>query len=235
MFSRLLSSVVVTLVVAAAGQADEVRGVIAKVDPAKKELVLEARGRGLRGRSLTVSVTADTRIEKGGQAARLDDLTAGKRVRVSFETRGGQPIAVSVSVPDILGSLLGVAAPTPAPPSAAAPATGDSVAGELRRVAFTDRELVVIDQGGRETVLAVPQELAVARDGKAAEFADLKEGEQAVVQFVRRDGKRVATSVQVGEAAAAVPRENRLQRLRRVLKYVDLMLDLADRAKVLDP
>lgn len=234
-----LSAVGVMLLTALFGPADEIRGVIARVDPIKKEIVVQARGAGRRGQSFTLTVTPDTRIDKGGQAVQLAELTAGKRVRASFELRGGQHVALSLSAPDLLGSLLGVVAPTPAPPpppaaAAPAPASGESVAGELRRVAFTDRELVVLGRGGQETILAVPEGLAVIRNGKPAEFADLKEGEQAVVRFVPRDGKRVATSVQVGEAGAIPPQETRIQRLRRALKFVDELLDMADRAKILD-
>lgn len=231
-----LTSLVVILLVTVAGRADEVRGVVTKVDPDRKEIVLEGRGKGLRGRTFTLTVAPETRIQVGQKAAQLGDLTAGKRVRVSFETRGGKHVAISVSSLDLLANLLGSSAPAPSPgPAPAVNAAGDTVAGELRRVALTDRELVVVGADGRETVLAVPEELAVVRNGKPASFEDLKQGEQAVVRFVARDGKRVATSVQVGEGAATAPQENRIQRLRRVLKYVDVLLDIADRAKLLDP
>lgn len=218
--------------IAAVASAAEIRGVVGKIDPAKNEITLEARGPRVRGQTFTFTLAPDTPVLVGGQPARLSDLSPGKRVRVTYEPRDGKFVATSVRSLSLLISL--DPAPAPAPVPATAPATGETVSGELRRVARTDRELVVLSPDGRrETVLAVPEDVAVTRHGRPARFEDLKEGEQATVKHGLRDGKAVALAVQVGDGppAAAAPEDNRIQRIRRVLKMVDLLLDLADRSK----
>jgi hypothetical protein len=232
-----------TTLLASAGlaAAAEVRGVVVKVDPAKNVLVVDARGAGARGQMFTFAITPDTQIQIAGQSKQIADLSAVRRVRVSFETRGGQHVAVSISSPGLLALVSELTNAKPAEPAAPnIPAVDDgpdTVRGELRRVAVSDRELVVLNPGTKqETILAVPDEVTVTREGKAARFEDLREGDQALVRAGERDGKRVALTVQVGAAAAAgaAPQETRIQYMRRMLKMLDFALDMAEKTKILE-
>src|SRR5262249_40040689 len=128
--------------------AAEVRGTVSKIDLARKELVLDGRGPGVRGQVLTFALTPETQVLFGRQAGQLSDLAVGKRVRVGLETPTGQAVALVIHA---LG----------AKPAPGAPVTSDAntVSGVLRRVALTEREIVVISPGPggeKETALAVP-------------------------------------------------------------------------------
>ncbi len=237
---RTALAVVCMLSLAAPAFAAEVRGVVSKVDPEKNLLVVDARGAGVRGQTMTFVLAPDARVQSADEPARLGDLKAGRRVRVTYEARDGRLVATSASSPNLLGLVEKLAptiskvVPVPAAPKPTPVADGpNTVRGELRRVALTDRELVVVGPGG-ETILIVPEEITVTKAGQPARFEDLKEGEQAAVRFEERAGRRVAVAVQVGEGAAAAPEETSVQRLRRALKMVDTLLDLADKSKMFD-
>src|SRR4051794_20503652 len=87
------------LFLAAAGlaAADDVRGVVRKVDPDKKEVVLEVKSKPDKGTSLTFSVGPDVKITLGKQPGKLADLEPGLRVHFSYETRDGKQILVSLT------------------------------------------------------------------------------------------------------------------------------------------
>src|SRR5262245_41109512 len=194
MCTRTFTPALLTLLaLAAPAPADEVRGVVGKIDAEKKELTLEARGAGKRGQTFTFTVAADAPITVNRQAGTLADLTAGRRARVTFEKRDGKFVATSIASPGLFSVTVETA---PARAAAAAPAAADTVAGELRRVALADRELVVIPPGTKqEIILAVPEDVTVTKAGKPARYEDLREGEQAVVRVGQRDGKPTALSV----------------------------------------
>src|SRR6516164_6211162 len=135
------------LLAAPAPAADNARGTIGRYDPEKKELQLNERP--VLGRPpLTFSLPPDVPILKGRRAATLADLLPGQRVRVEYEARDGQLVAKAVH-------LLGAApAERPQPEM-----KGDELRGALRRVALTDREIVIIGPGAKgadtETTVAV--------------------------------------------------------------------------------
>src|SRR5262249_46701607 len=139
-----------------------------------------------------------------GQAATLNDLAPGQRVRVVYEQRDGKAVAQVVRS---LG-LLRLLQPPPARPAAAAAIKeGEGVSGTLQRVALTDGESVIIGRGAKgpetETTVAVPEETAITRDGKKIALEDLKEGETVTVRTESRKGRLTALSIQVGKADAA--------------------------------
>jgi len=63
-YHRFGLAVLAVFLSCAVAAADEVRGNITKVDPAKNELSLDARGRGLRGLAMTFAITKETRIAR---------------------------------------------------------------------------------------------------------------------------------------------------------------------------
>jgi hypothetical protein len=212
-------------------QAAEVRGVITSADGKKMELTIDARGRGVRGLSLTFVLDKNTDILAGRKPARVEDLTKGKHVRIVYEMQDGRRVAVRVLVQGG-GGAPAVAVVPPA-------GNGDTVAGILRRVAYTDREIVVIQagKGGTEVevTLRVPEGVKITRNQKPITFEELGESEQVTVQIETKDGKRVAQSIQVGVGAAAAPaaasdRKEKIERVRQILKMIDYALQrLGDR------
>src|SRR5690242_8155641 len=123
------------LLLTVAASAAEVRGVIAKVDPDRNEVVVEGRGRGARGVTFTFAVDKDTRILFGQEPGKLTDLVPGKRINVIFELHGDRGTALLIQAH---GTPASAAAPAPTPaPSPAAP--GDAITGTLQRLALTER------------------------------------------------------------------------------------------------
>jgi len=215
---------VLALAWAAPAAADEVRGVIVRVDLARGELQIEGRGLGKRGLALSFALGKDTRVRFGREDGSLTELNPGRRIRVRFDRQGDARRALEVRV-------LGIRPPRR--DAALAASTRDSVAGVLQRVSYAEREVVLIGPGAQgpetETILAVPKDVRVTQDGKAIPYDDLKDGRQAVVRTEKRDGTLLAKSIQVG---APVPEEaergNRLARLRRLLKLADQVLEMAE-------
>jgi len=221
-------AVVLGLAWAAPAVADQVRGVIVRVDLQRNELQIEVRSPRNRGLALSFALDKDTKVLLGREAGVLADLAPGRRVQVIFDLQGGAQRALSVRVNTLRRVRGSGAVPAPAMPAKADPNT---VAGVLRRVSYAEREVVVVGPGPRggetETTVAVPKEARVTRDGKVIAFDDLKDGQRATIQTEKRGGKLVARSIQVGEAAAAVPAErgSGLARLRRLLQMADQILE----------
>ena len=219
-------SVLTPLLLTVAASAAEVRGVIAKVDPDKSEIVLEGRGRGARGVTFTFTVDKDTRILFGQEPGKLTDLAPGKRIHVTFEVHGDRANALLI---EAHGSPA-AAAPAPAP-APAAPA--DAITGTLQRLALTEREIVVVGPGPKgpdtETTIAVPETVRVTRGDKAIPFEELKEGEQVAVTAEKRNGKLTATAIYAGGGkppapAAAPPTGAKGERLQKILSVVGEVL-----------
>ncbi len=215
------------LILALQAPAEEVRGVIIKADAGKKELILEGRGKGARGRSMTFLVDKDTQILIGKQPGQMADLVAGKRARVTYEFQGGRRVATLI--------MLHGAAPA-ASEIMPVPKDANAVSGVLRRVALTDREIVVISPAAqgkteKETTLAVPENAKITKDQKAIRFDDLKEGQQVVVHPEKQGGKLVAKSIEVGAASKTnMPGAGggpRTEKLRQILKMIDAYLEQA--------
>ena len=98
MFTRsYLLAPVLLLVFSLSASADAIRGVISKVDREHHQLVVSGRGRLARGKEFTFRLEPKTTITLGKNAAKVDDLKPGQRVRVQFENRTGQDVAVQVS------------------------------------------------------------------------------------------------------------------------------------------
>lgn len=224
---RISLSLVTGLVLLATASADEARGRIIQIDPDKKQVRLETRPL-LRGGMVDVTIDAKTQIFIGGQPATLNDLAPGRRIRVVFEMRGGKPVAQMIN-----SFGLNLLQPLPAArPVAVPPKEGEGVAGTLQRVGLADSEIVIIGPGPKgpetETVIAVPENAAITRDGKKIALDDLKEGEAVTVKTEKRKSKLTAVSIQVGQASAAQspmpPRRNLIPRLRQALKIADELL-----------
>jgi hypothetical protein len=221
---RCALALLTVLVVVPASPGAEVRGRITRVDPDRNEFVLETLGR--RGEPLTLRIDKDTQILFGRQAGAPADLPEGRRARVEYESRDGQLVARVVHV---VG-----AAPAR---RVANPPAGDGLAGVLRRVAVTDREIVVIGPGAQgqetETTIAVPEGAKILKGDKAITLDDLREDEAVRVQAEKRDGKLTAVRVEVGPAGAtpADQRQDFVPKLRRVLQMADKVLEMIDKSR----
>jgi hypothetical protein len=202
----------------------EMRGRIARVDLDKNEITLEPLLR--RNPSLTLALEKDTQVLFGQQAGTLADLAEGRRARVEYEARDGRPVARAVHV----------VGPAPARRPTALPA-GEGLAGVLRRVALTDREIVVVGPGEKgtetETTIVVPEETKILKEGKPIAFEDLKENETVRVQVEKRNGRLTALQVQAGPVAVAVtpPQQDAIPKIRRVLQMLDKVLEQMDKGR----
>jgi hypothetical protein len=212
----------------AAAPAAEFRGVISALDLKKNELRVERRGL-LRSGTVTFRISRETQVRFGSDPGVLKDLEVGRRVRVVAEPGDDRPVA----------ELIRVLGPRPNHPVARVAA--DVVAGVLRRVALTDRELVVIGPGAKgpetETTVSVPESVKIQRGDTTVKFEMLKEGEQVAVRVAMRDGRRVAVEVQVGPgaatAAAAMPSSQSpvLPKVRLLLKIADQVLEQVEKGE----
>jgi len=208
--------------------AEDIRGVISKVDAKRGDVVLEGRGRHGRGLVINFDVEKDTRILFGREPGDVSDLQPGDHVRLYYETRDGRRVAMLIKVH---GARPKSAAAAAAP---AAPSDPNTVTGSLARVALTDREIVVISPGAKggeekETTIQVPEKVPITEGKKALKLDDLKEGQGVSVKTEKKDGKLAAVSIQVGGAAAPAaapqsPRQARIERLRQLLKLADQLL-----------
>jgi Cu/Ag efflux protein CusF len=242
-------------------RADEFRGKITKVDPTKKEVVVEGRGSG-RGLALSFAVNSETRIQMGREPAKLEDLQAGDRVRLLFESRNNQRVALTIndlSLRRLLppgdgaagnapaGNVPGGNAPPP-PPVPQTPLGPNTITGRLIRVGVTEREIVIVTpatQGGKETetTLLVPADVKITNDQKALKFEELKTGEQVTIRTEKRDGHLVAANIQSGgQTTAAMPAQQnnpqnnpsdnrRIEKIRQALKVADWILQQLDQQR----
>ena len=214
--TRLVLTLLAGLACALPLSAAEMLGVVTRIDLEKKELALDGRG-AARGKTLTLVVAEDTRVLFGKQAGAPTDLAAGKLVRVEYETRDSQQVAVVIHA-------LGVKPKTASTP--AVPADKGAIAGVLRRVALTDREVIVIGPGEKgketETTVAVPESARITKGGKAVTLEALKEDDQVSIVAEKRDGRMTASAIQVG--AVAVEKSNVVPRLRLAIKFADYLL-----------
>lgn len=221
------------LALAAPAPAAEFRGVVSRVDAQRNVLVVEGRGIGKRGLLLDFAVEPGTAISFGRDPGRLTDLVPGRTVRVSYELQGERRLATRINVS---GSRPGAeVSPAPAPAPGAAPAAGGTtISGVLRRIALTDREIVVIlpQEAGNEleTTLAVAENVQVTRDRKPITLEQLVEGEQVAVRAEKRETGLVAVGIHVGGVPEAVapPQENKIAKVRQILKTVDFFLQMAE-------
>jgi hypothetical protein len=232
------------------GHAAEARGVITKLDAAKKELVVDVRGvLAGPGMLLSLELPADATVQIGliaPQSGTVKSLAVGQRVRVTYQERGGRR---TVQLVRIVALLSPPSEPTPATPVASGKA--DVAAGTLRYIGYAERDLVLAHAGagGREayTPVQVPDSARITRDGQPIRFEDLKQDEAVSVQFAMKDGKRLALSVQAGTitdqpmaqpppAQAGVPQRG--ERLKKALQQLGQFVEQAGQGKgpiVIDP
>jgi hypothetical protein len=208
---------------------------VTKVDPGKNEFVVDARGRGLRGVPMTFSVGKDARIQAARQTVQLSDLQQGTRVLVKYEMQNGQRTALAVTVRGILKKK-------PESKSAVVSADAATVAGTIQRIIFTERELVIRSPGPEknspsETTVVVPETAPISKDGKTLNLDNLKEGDQVVARVDRRDGKVIATSLQLGTLPSpGADRAQQIEQFRLYLKLADFFLQqMAQRQKNANP
>jgi hypothetical protein len=227
--TRITWVLVVLLAGGTAASAGEVRGIVNRVDTDDKQLVIEARGLGIRGTIMKFSFPADAQVLFGDKAGNLADLVPGCQVRVAWESRDGKQVVVTVHAsgkPPADG---------PAAPGAPVPTDANTLTGVLRRIAVTEREIILAKpdgSGGKETysTISITRETVISRDGKAIELDGLKPEESVAVRTEKRDGKLVAVTIRTGAGGevAGAPTEtpgNKIARVRMVLKLVDAILE----------
>jgi len=78
--------------------ADEVRGVVDKLDRGKHELIVSGRGRQARGAEYAFRLTRDTKVLVGKNSVKADSIRPGDRVFVTYETRDGVNDAVQIDL-----------------------------------------------------------------------------------------------------------------------------------------
>ena len=216
----------VGLALASSLSAAEIRGVISKVDPENKELLIEGLGKAGRGITFTFVLTDDSRVLFGANTGSLADLVVGKRIRVIYDERDGKQVVLIVR-PLYLQPRSKEAIP-------AAPGNGSG--GVLRLINSNDREIVVVGadaKGGEsETTLRVPKDLKVQRGDKASDFDGLKEGESLSFDAEKKDGRFLAKSLRVGppdpnakQAPAMRPDDKKGEKAMKVLEIVFQILD----------
>jgi hypothetical protein len=232
--NRFTLVLVALLGCATLASAEHVRGVVVKVDADTGQVTIEARGIGIRGTVFNFTLGKDAQVLNGNQALKLNELQVGKNVQVSYEMQDGKRVALLVRVNPLLNAIKGAAGVDNAE---AKPAANDpnAITGKLRRVAYTEREVVVAVPGGdKETYISLPvaADAKIARDDKAIQFDDLKEEEGAVVRTEMRNGKKVATAVLVGKVSTAMAKQDdpsNITRIRQILKIADVLLELAEK------
>jgi hypothetical protein len=205
--------------------ADEMRGIIQKVDQEKGELIVETVGLGRRGLPMTFRLTNETRASVNGQTAALADVPTGVRARVDYEVRDGTRLARGIAVRALLRK------PQPAP------ADDTRVTGAIQRISFTEREIVVSTPGARgqgqaEATFVIPEYVSITKDKKAVKLDDIREGEQVTVFTQMRDGKKEVASMVIGDPGpAALTNAPRIEQLRKVLRIADLVLEQVGKQK----
>lgn len=217
---QCLIALLLLLGLASASAAEEVRGVVTKIDRDKKVMEIETRGRRARRMPMTFEIGKDAMITVGRQPADLSSVQAGDRVFISFENRDGRNVATRVST---LGLRMALAGANPAKTS-----PDNMIAGTLARVDAKEREIVVMspDPGGdghSEVRLKVAESAHVNRDQKAASLEDLKEGDHILVRADQ--GEETALEIQAGkfDLPAELP-ANRRERLKQLFQAADRIL-----------
>ncbi|HBI41626.1 MAG TPA: hypothetical protein DDY78_02055 [Planctomycetales bacterium] len=224
---RFALALIAGLTLAAAAPAEVMRGVVTRVDLDKKELDLEGRVGGVRRVMTTFALSDKTSVLFGDHAGAPTDLMKGLRVRIEFE----EPSFVAQVIHVLNGRRPAAAVVPDVPPVPAVPMDGDALTGVLRRIGYSDREVVLVGPGPKgaetETTVAVPAAAKIVKDGKDATLDDLKEGDGAAVQVEAKDGRPSALSIQVGPGVAPVPEKRgakMLPKIRKALQMVDQLL-----------
>jgi hypothetical protein len=225
---KVIAAWAAALCILPAAYGSELRGVIREVDVKNQEIVIDGKNHGLRGVPVLLAIDGNTQITIGKRSAALADLSAGKRVRVFYDTQNGKAVARSIT---ILGSQPGE--PTPPQPLIA---DANTIGGTLRRLAVTEREIVVATANDKDygRTFIVPEDARIYRDQKPIHLEDLHEGEGVLVHVEHKDKEFLAKSIEAGTplANAAKPKgKDRIERLRQLLKTLDTFLQMAQQGK----
>jgi hypothetical protein len=235
--SRSFLTVLILAATAGPTVAGEMRGLLAEIDPNRKEIRLQDRVL-LRRPGPIFTFDANLQILMGQTPGTLADLMPGQRVRIDYEMRDGKAVARTVTIPGPLGARLTPLLDMVPKPGTEAPQggiSGDMVTGSLARVGLSDRELVVLtgrDGVKTETIIAVPEACKLVKGGKSVGLEAFAVGDVVSVRVEKRDGKLTALSVQDGMApGAAAParpdaaaRGDLIPKVRFGLKILDLGL-----------
>lgn len=201
--------------------ADEVRGVVTRIDPDKKVMEIETRGRRLRRVPMSFEIGKETSVTVGQQQADLASLQPGDRVTVWFDSHDRKHVATRIRT---LGLRLWVAN------AAKGGSPENMVAGTLARLDAKDREITIMSpdpsgEGQSEVKLKVDESAHVSRDQKPASLEDLKEGDHILVRTNDGAEKQTALEIQAGKFSlpADVPASRR-ERLRQIFEAADRLL-----------
>lgn len=230
MVSRCLVVASVLFSIPLAAVAQEVRGIIRKVDPQQRELIVEVRVRGLRRVPMRFEVSRQAQVRIGQEASELSALRPGDRAVVTYEDRDDRHVATAIST----WGLRAAAAP-------GASRDEETIVGTLARVAPRDRELTVMSpdpegEGHNEVRLVVAQTARISRDQRPIALEDLREGDRVTVRAEKRDDRFLAFDVQAGKVKPPLEAaDTRIERLRRLLKAADQALDRLSEKRTLPP
>jgi hypothetical protein len=201
------------LICAAAAPAEELRGVIAKVDFDTHQLVIEGRGRGMRRGVYTFSLAKNSLIMVGRKPADPANLQPGQRVRVFYEMDNDRRVIAAIHIRGgrvIKGEDRGIA-------------------GTVRTFLPRERKLVIQTRGPegmKNMTLELAPKFTVTADGQTVEASELKKGVHVRVVPENQDGKMVVNTIQLVEEEPGF-----ISKMRQALKVADLLLQMAEKQK----
>lgn len=231
---KRLTGIVALVVLASVSQAEETfRAEIKEVDAKSKQLKIEARTGPRRGQILTVTTDKRTLIEFGNrrQVGKLEDLAVGRRARFVLVREDDHLIAAQIRV---IGRPPTTTEPIPVEESVEGK-DGKVIRGLLQRVSYTDREIVLFEDGKEgkenEVIVNVPKDVKVMVDGKTIPYDELKDGQQAAVRVVMNKGRANARLIHVGkgEIPSSQSQMSGMDRVRRAIKITKTAVDFLDR------
>ena len=156
-------------------------GQIRAIKPDRRKIILKPSSQEQGGEVVQVKLEQDAKITVLGREAQLADLKAGQQAEIQYFVHDGVDKASSVKITE------------------QAPVTR-TAAGEIR-VVRPDRRKIILRQGETVESFKVAQNATITIDGQDAELADVKEGQQAQIQYFVQDGINRASSVKIGETA----------------------------------
>ena len=139
------------------------------------------------------------------QSGSTSTTTTSSTTDSSADSTGATAVTPVADVP-AADAITPAAPAAPATPPALKPIT-ITFSGDLTAIATdsTPAMITVQDRYGVKKEISVPSEAKIAQSGAAKVLADLKAGDKLTVEYTYdvSTGKRVAQSINVGEAAAA--------------------------------
>lgn len=152
-------------------------GVVRSVDVAGKKVVV------MVARELTFTVTENTKIRRGDDAKKLDDIKVGDKVAVEYtregETRTAKTIAILPKEEKTSEKLGGA----------------QTKEGEVKKVDVAGNKLLVMV--GTELTFTVTEKTEIRQGSDAKKLADVKVGDRVKVSYNRTGENRVATNIAI--------------------------------------